>query len=138
MLRTNAIHVGDVILAINNVPLRGKSLGEAIELLQSAGDMGTLKISRKLDKSDLISKAASNGDTASTAKSLQHAYKFSDSLSHNTTEREDVHTNGHSGKSKHVVLEHGSKNLRPAGGNDEKSSSLAPNAFLKNNNHFSK
>lgn len=48
--RTNAIHVGDVILAINNVSLRGKSLTEAIELLQNADDMVTLKISRKLDK----------------------------------------------------------------------------------------
>ena len=48
--RTNAIHVGDVILAINNVPLRGKTLTEAIELLQNADDAVTLKISRKLDK----------------------------------------------------------------------------------------
>ncbi len=48
--RTNAIHVGDIILAINNVSLRGKSLTEAIELLQNADDMVTLKISRKLEK----------------------------------------------------------------------------------------
>lgn len=48
--RTNAIHVGDIILAINNVSLRGKSLSEAIELLQNADDMVTLKISRKLEK----------------------------------------------------------------------------------------
>ena len=48
--RTNAIHVGDLILAINNVSLKGKSLSEAIELLQNADDMVTLKISRKLEK----------------------------------------------------------------------------------------
>ena len=42
--------MGDVILAINNVSLRGKSLNEAIELLQNADDMVTLKISRKLEK----------------------------------------------------------------------------------------
>ncbi len=48
--RTNAIHVGDIILAINNVSLRGKSLSEAIELFQNADDMVTLKISRKLEK----------------------------------------------------------------------------------------
>ena len=48
--RTNAIHVGDLILAINNVNLRGKSLTEAIELLQNADDAVTLKISRKLDR----------------------------------------------------------------------------------------
>jgi len=47
--RTNAIHVGDVILAINNVNLKGKSLIDAIDLLKNAGDMVTLKISRKLD-----------------------------------------------------------------------------------------
>ena len=51
--RTNAIHTGDIILAINNTSLRGKSLSEAIELLQSADDMVTLKISRKLDKAHL-------------------------------------------------------------------------------------
>jgi C-terminal processing protease CtpA/Prc len=46
--------VGDIILAINNVSLKGKSLSEAIELLQNAGDAVTLKISRKLDKSQRI------------------------------------------------------------------------------------
>lgn len=54
LLRTNAIHVGDIILAINNVSLKGKSLSEAIELLQNAGDAVTLKISRKLDKNQRI------------------------------------------------------------------------------------
>ena len=52
--RTSAIHVGDIILAINNVSLRGKSLSEAIELLQNADDMVTLKISRKLEKGTRI------------------------------------------------------------------------------------
>ncbi len=47
--RTNAIHIGDTILAINNVPLRGKSLTEAIDLLKNSDDIVTLKISRKLD-----------------------------------------------------------------------------------------
>ncbi len=42
--------MGDLILAINNVSLKGKSLSEAIELLQNADDMVTLKISRKLEK----------------------------------------------------------------------------------------
>ena len=42
--------MGDIILAINNVSLRGKSLTEAIELLQNADDMVTLKISRKLER----------------------------------------------------------------------------------------
>ena len=47
--RTSAIHIGDTILAINNVPLRGKSLTEAIDLLKNSDDIVTLKISRKLD-----------------------------------------------------------------------------------------
>jgi len=44
--RTNAIHIGDRILAINDVTLRGKGLNEAIRLLQTSGDEITLKISR--------------------------------------------------------------------------------------------
>ncbi|ETE70080.1 Glutamate receptor-interacting protein 2, partial [Ophiophagus hannah] len=36
--RTGAIHVGDRILAINNVSLKGKPLSEAIHLLQMAGE----------------------------------------------------------------------------------------------------
>ncbi|XP_035677610.1 glutamate receptor-interacting protein 2-like isoform X2 [Branchiostoma floridae] len=45
--RTGAIHIGDRILAINSQSLRGKRLSEAIQLLQSAGDTVTLKISRQ-------------------------------------------------------------------------------------------
>ena len=37
-------------MAINNVSLKGKSLTEAIELLQTADDMVTLKILRKIEK----------------------------------------------------------------------------------------
>lgn len=48
--RTNAIHIGDRILAINDVSLRGKGLNEAIKLLQSSGDEITLKISRMLNQ----------------------------------------------------------------------------------------
>jgi len=46
--RTGAIHVGDKILSINNVPLRAKPLSEAISLLQSAGETVNLKIRRQL------------------------------------------------------------------------------------------
>ncbi len=48
--RTNAIHIGDRILAINDVSLRGKGLNEAIKLLQTSGDEITLKISRILNQ----------------------------------------------------------------------------------------
>uniref|UniRef100_A0A665SZ75 Glutamate receptor interacting protein 2b n=1 Tax=Echeneis naucrates TaxID=173247 RepID=A0A665SZ75_ECHNA len=53
--RTGAIHVGDRILAINSVSLKGKPLSEAIHLLQMAGETVTLKIKKQLDsKSDKI------------------------------------------------------------------------------------
>ncbi|XP_018602379.1 glutamate receptor-interacting protein 2 [Scleropages formosus] len=47
--RTGAIHVGDRILAINNVSLKGKPLSEAIHLLQMAGETVTLKIKKQVD-----------------------------------------------------------------------------------------
>ncbi|XP_045132359.1 glutamate receptor-interacting protein 2-like isoform X3 [Portunus trituberculatus] len=47
--RTGAIHVGDRLLAINGVSLRGKPLSEAILMLQNSGDTVTLKISRPRD-----------------------------------------------------------------------------------------
>ncbi|XP_067092608.1 glutamate receptor-interacting protein 2 [Osmerus mordax] len=50
--RTGAIHVGDRILAINSVSLKGKPLSEAIHLLQMAGETVTLKIKKQLDASD--------------------------------------------------------------------------------------
>uniref|UniRef100_A0A8C7G968 Glutamate receptor interacting protein 2 n=1 Tax=Oncorhynchus kisutch TaxID=8019 RepID=A0A8C7G968_ONCKI len=48
--RTGAIHVGDRILAINSVSLKGKPLSEAIHLLQMAGETVTLKIKKQRPK----------------------------------------------------------------------------------------
>uniref|UniRef100_G1KNR0 Glutamate receptor interacting protein 2 n=1 Tax=Anolis carolinensis TaxID=28377 RepID=G1KNR0_ANOCA len=48
--RTGAIHVGDRILAINNVSLKGKPLSEAIHLLQMAGETVTLKIKKQTER----------------------------------------------------------------------------------------
>ncbi|XP_071484782.1 glutamate receptor-interacting protein 2-like [Diadema antillarum] len=45
--RTGAIHLGDRLLAINGISLKGKTLSEAIRLLQSAGDTVVLKISKR-------------------------------------------------------------------------------------------
>lgn len=45
--RTGAIHEGDQILSINNIPLRTKAVSEAIRLLQSAGEIVTLKIRKQ-------------------------------------------------------------------------------------------
>uniref|UniRef100_A0A8C0EIR5 Glutamate receptor interacting protein 2 n=1 Tax=Bubo bubo TaxID=30461 RepID=A0A8C0EIR5_BUBBB len=55
--RTGAIHIGDRILAINNVSLKGKPLSEAIHLLQMAGETVTLKI-KKQTESTYIPQAA--------------------------------------------------------------------------------
>ncbi|CAI9715928.1 receptor-interacting 1 isoform X9 [Octopus vulgaris] len=48
--RTGAIHVGDKLLAINGNTTRGCNLSEAINMLQLAGDLVTLKISRTVEK----------------------------------------------------------------------------------------
>ncbi|XP_069499511.1 glutamate receptor-interacting protein 2 isoform X2 [Ambystoma mexicanum] len=48
--RTGAIHVGDRILAINSVSLKGKPLSEAIHLLQMAGETVTLKIKKQSER----------------------------------------------------------------------------------------
>ncbi|KAI5182246.1 Glutamate Receptor-Interacting Protein 2 [Manis pentadactyla] len=45
---TGALHVGDRILAINSVSLKGRPLSEAIRLLQVAGETVTLKIKKQL------------------------------------------------------------------------------------------
>ncbi|XP_063797315.1 glutamate receptor-interacting protein 2 isoform X3 [Pseudophryne corroboree] len=49
--RTGAIHIGDRILAINSVSLKGKPLSEAIHLLQMAGETVTLKIKKQAERS---------------------------------------------------------------------------------------
>ncbi|XP_075039775.1 glutamate receptor-interacting protein 2 isoform X7 [Mixophyes fleayi] len=51
--RTGAIHIGDRILAINNVSLKGKPLSEAIHLLQMAGETVTLKIKKQAERPHL-------------------------------------------------------------------------------------
>ncbi|CAB1336115.1 unnamed protein product, partial [Coregonus sp. 'balchen'] len=47
--RTGALHIGDRVLAINCVSLKGKPLSEAIHLLQMAGETVTLKIKKRQD-----------------------------------------------------------------------------------------
>lgn len=51
--RTGAIHIGDRVLAINGVSLKGKPLSEAIHLLQMAGESVTLKIKKQADRKGL-------------------------------------------------------------------------------------
>ncbi|XP_069871742.1 glutamate receptor-interacting protein 2-like isoform X2 [Dipodomys merriami] len=66
--RTGAIHIGDRILAINSVSLKGRPLSEAIHLLQMAGETVTLKIKKQPDcapsprKSGSLSEASDAGE----------------------------------------------------------------------------
>ena len=54
IFRSDAVRVGDRILAINEITLRGKPLWKAFELLRIAGD--TVKLLIKRDKISLSSK----------------------------------------------------------------------------------
>ena len=85
---TNAIHVGDVILAINNVPLRGKTLSEAIELLHNADDMVTLKISRNINNQNDVPTPQLQqriiGSNSSTQLNTSDSFKKSAKIIENT------------------------------------------------------
>ncbi|XP_076447578.1 glutamate receptor-interacting protein 2-like isoform X2 [Babylonia areolata] len=56
--RTGAMHVGDRLLGINDSPTRNKPLSEAIRMLQSAGDVVTLRIARPAPTQGLKAKGA--------------------------------------------------------------------------------
>ncbi|XP_043078380.1 glutamate receptor-interacting protein 2 isoform X2 [Puntigrus tetrazona] len=78
--RTGAIHVGDRILAINSVSLKGKPLSEAIHLLQMAGESVTLKIKKQTDddknkENDLDNDLSDNEDEMTDS---QRTNKLSD------------------------------------------------------------
>uniref|UniRef100_A0A8U8C7D8 Uncharacterized protein n=1 Tax=Geospiza parvula TaxID=87175 RepID=A0A8U8C7D8_GEOPR len=74
--RTGAIHVGDRILAINNVSLKGKPLSEAIHLLQMAGETVTLKI-KKQTESELRSWSGSINEVSDPEDELTDSQKTS-------------------------------------------------------------
>ncbi|XP_041081235.1 glutamate receptor-interacting protein 2-like [Polyodon spathula] len=73
--RTGAIHVGDRILAINNVSLKGKPLSEAIHLLQMAGETVTLKIKKQVDRPNSQKKLGAMNDVSDPEDELTDSQK---------------------------------------------------------------
>ncbi|XP_030633046.1 glutamate receptor-interacting protein 2 [Chanos chanos] len=73
--RTGAIHVGDRILAINSVSLKGKPLSEAIHLLQMAGETVTLKIKKQTDTVDEKKKTDLDNDLSDNEDEMTDSQK---------------------------------------------------------------
>lgn len=81
--RTGAMHVGDRLLGINDSTTKNKPLSEAIRMLQSAGDIVTLKIARPFVADGSKAKAAEldNSSKPSTPiPSIDSAMESWDSL----------------------------------------------------------
>uniref|UniRef100_A0A8C4HSG3 Glutamate receptor interacting protein 2a n=1 Tax=Dicentrarchus labrax TaxID=13489 RepID=A0A8C4HSG3_DICLA len=77
--RTGAIHIGDRVLAINGVSLKGKPLSEAIHLLQMAGESVTLKIKKQSDGRQLPDREAGFlSDTEDELTDFQKTSKHSE------------------------------------------------------------
>uniref|UniRef100_F6S4C9 PDZ domain-containing protein n=1 Tax=Monodelphis domestica TaxID=13616 RepID=F6S4C9_MONDO len=73
--RTGAIHIGDRILAINNVSLKGKPLSEAIHLLQMAGETVTLKIKKQMERGSYPKKSGGLNEASDTEEELSESQK---------------------------------------------------------------
>uniref|UniRef100_A0A674MVM0 Glutamate receptor interacting protein 2a n=1 Tax=Takifugu rubripes TaxID=31033 RepID=A0A674MVM0_TAKRU len=78
--RTGAIHIGDRVLAINGVSLKGKPLSEAIHLLQMAGESVTLKIKKQMSdgRQHLDREAGFLNDTDEDLTDYQKSSKLSE------------------------------------------------------------
>uniref|UniRef100_A0A3B4ZAK8 Glutamate receptor-interacting protein 2-like n=1 Tax=Stegastes partitus TaxID=144197 RepID=A0A3B4ZAK8_9TELE len=81
--RTGAIHIGDRVLAINGVSLKGKPLSEAIHLLQMAGESVTLKIKKQSDGRHLDREVGFLSDTEDELTDSQKTSKHSEVYSAN-------------------------------------------------------
>uniref|UniRef100_A0A4W6E3L2 Glutamate receptor interacting protein 2a n=1 Tax=Lates calcarifer TaxID=8187 RepID=A0A4W6E3L2_LATCA len=73
--RTGAIHIGDRVLAINGVSLKGKPLSEAIHLLQMAGESVTLKIKKQADQAGFLSDT--EDELTDSQKTSKHSEVYS-------------------------------------------------------------
>lgn len=94
MSRTGAIHVGDRILAINSVSLKGKPLSEAIHLLQMAGETVTLKIKKQLDSEcEILALASKLSPQTSRLINPIPSFALTDLEESKTAEAEDTTEN---------------------------------------------
>ncbi|XP_056000818.1 glutamate receptor-interacting protein 1-like isoform X5 [Ostrea edulis] len=93
--KTGAIHVGDLLLAINGEMMKGRTLTEATDMLQSAEDLVTLKIARPIEASRSKQRKGGHFSDRSTtpAASIDSAMESWDSECHDT--QLGVPGNGH-------------------------------------------
>ncbi|XP_062613191.1 glutamate receptor-interacting protein 1-like isoform X1 [Saccostrea cucullata] len=84
--KTGAIHIGDLLLAINGEIMKGRTLTEATEMLQDAEDLVTLKIARPIEANRSRQRKGGHFSDRSTtpAASIDSAMESWDSECHDT------------------------------------------------------
>nr|XP_034306740.1 glutamate receptor-interacting protein 1 isoform X4 [Crassostrea gigas] len=84
--KTGAIHIGDLLLAINGEMMKGRTLTEATEMLQNAEDLITLKIARPIEVNRSRHRKGGHCSDRSTtpAASIDSAMESWDSECHDT------------------------------------------------------
>ncbi|XP_078339235.1 glutamate receptor-interacting protein 1-like isoform X2 [Crassostrea virginica] len=94
--KTGAIHIGDLLLAINGEMMKGRTLTEATEMLQDAEDLITLKIARPIEANRSRQRKGGHCSdrSATPAASIDSAMESWDSECHDT--QLGVLGNGHS------------------------------------------
>lgn len=84
--KTGAIHIGDLLLAINGEMMKGRTLTEATEMLQNAENLITLKIARPIEANRSRHRKGGHCSDRSTtpAASIDSAMESWDSECHDT------------------------------------------------------
>ncbi|XP_061187950.1 glutamate receptor-interacting protein 1-like isoform X2 [Saccostrea echinata] len=84
--KTGAIHIGDLLLAINGEIMKGRTLTEATEMLQNTEDLVTLKIARPIEANRSRQRKGGHFSDRSTtpAASIDSAMESWDSECHDT------------------------------------------------------